>query len=242
MKRLFPARLALLCLTGFLSFVLLLGDNLGFFLKSSNQRIIFQVFYALVTIELLWHVYPYLRGALRGKVRLVGATLASIMLIMFLTADFLHLFGRDYLRTRGYRIAFDNMTNEEILHAFTIHNPYVPDERFLDEVRATIPGGDGVLYFGTLRGDPFNYGLYPRRVYMLPAMQRATLEMIAEGWGDVKDPLFPDGYAPGAGRESGDDGLDKAAIRAFLHEHDIQWAITWEPGETDGGRIWRVAP
>lgn len=242
MRRILLARYILLCLTGFLALLLLLSDSIGYFLRTSNQRIIFQVFYAVVTIELLFHVGPLIHRSLRGRVRAAGAILASIALIMFLTADFLHLFGRDYLRMRGYRIGFDRMTDGEILRDFTIHNSYVPDERFLEEVRAIVPESDGILYFGPLRGDPFNYGLQPRRVYMLPEMQRATLEMIAEGWGDVEDPLFPDGFHT-LRRDSGGDGGDLAGdIRQLAGERDIQWAITWDPSRPDGGRLWRIAP
>lgn len=240
MKAFFLVRYILLCVVGVLTFSMLFGETLEFFVRPSNLRTLFQIFVALVLLELVLYYFPLWRLKKGNGLRLIFAVVVLASLLAIFLVDLNRFFDRDQPRAKAGRVGWSNLTDLEFLMETTTHNRYYPDERFLEQVRRIVPTQDGVLYVGSLRGDPISYALYPRRVYMLMGIQQGTMDMVGIKWEDIDDPMYPDGYGnyllevP----ELTDEFREK--LLELVEENDIGWLLTWDMLVPEKGRLWRI--
>jgi len=240
MSRLASLRHALLCLVGFLALLVLFNDTPALVLGDHVVVLVLDVFMVLVLVELLVTLAP-LAGAWRSSrmVQVVFSLVALILGAMVLQQVGL-LMGRDLVRARSLRSGWSGLADGGVLAEYTRMNTYYPDERFLDMARALIPSGDAVLYAGSMRGDPINYALYPRRVHMIPELQRATLDLLGLHWKPVDDPMFEEGFASYLHDPQIDSEELRARILALVKEEGIDWLVTWDVVDPTSGTIRRL--
>ncbi|MCC5876381.1 MAG: hypothetical protein JJU11_09215 [Candidatus Sumerlaeia bacterium] len=240
MKAFFIVRYSLLCLLGFASMFLLFGETLGYHLNSSIIRLVFHLFWAALLLEVAIHALPRLLLLPRRVLPTLSGFFILAMFAGLLFSELWTLHQRDYIRSRSYRIGWPGYSDSEILADFTATNRFYPNEGFLEEVRRFVPEDEAVLYVGSMRGDPINYALYPRRVYMMPDAQRATMDLLALQWRPVGDPMFPEGFAPNLFDGELPRGELAEEILSVVRDKNIKWFLTWDVLDPEAGRLWRI--
>lgn len=132
-------------------------------------------------------------------------------------------------------------TDAEYLEALTANSRWYPSEAFLAAAAGVIPEDEAVLYIGNYRPDPFSAALHPRPVYALPALQRATIAGLMEGWSPEPDPAHPRGYTATFPAMTELPGDLREQVEALVRERDIRWVIEADLADPAAARLYRIA-
>lgn len=215
------------------------NDSFFYHAGSSLRDGVAALFVVCLFAQFARAIMPMLRMALREKKRAPGLVALIAVLGIIIHFEQETFFERDLPRYRADRISYAGENDGTILRAFTDRDFYYPPESFLEEARRVIPMDGAVLYVGDIRPDPVNYALYPRPVYAIPALQRATLAAAVRAWSHDGDPAYPDGFARWLEDEADAADID-AETRRAVREHSIGWVVYVDSMDETANRIIRI--
>lgn len=111
---------------------------------------------------------------------------------------------------------------------------------FKERVLETIPPGDSLAWVSDLRAHVPSAAFYPRRVYVLPELQRILNANAQTLWNDRDDPLHPDDPRfSGAPAGFADPGI-REEFSAMIRERGIGWIVVYDALRPELCRIVRV--
>lgn len=219
--------------------IYLCNDSLYYYTGSSLREGVAALFVICLFGQFARAIMPMVTRS-RGIPRRLTAALGTVVLLgVIIHFEQETFFKRDLPRHRADRISYAGESDAAILRAFTDRNFYYPPESFLEAARSVIPLEDSVLYIGDIRPDPVNYGLYPRRVFAIPALQRATLAAAVRSWSRQADPAFPDGFAKWLEDEP-DAAVIEAETQRLVREHAIKWVVYVDSLDESANRVIRI--
>lgn len=160
----------------------------GYDFLDRHFAILFWLVAARVAAVVPWSEFPKI-----GLRRQLYCALAAVVLFISVRNLFERNFSAATQAMIATRFGFGGMSDSEIAADITDHNKWYPNARFVEKVKAAIPPDASVAFFGDQRGHIMSYLLYPRRVYMIPAMQIELNEAIQRNWlwTPMEDPLHP---------------------------------------------------
>jgi len=216
------------------------NDTIFYHTGSTVRDVIVGLFTVCVFVQLLRALLPLLRRAFRTRRAIVPAVFCAGVLAVITHLELEQFLRRDVERHRADRLSYKGESDLAIMTAFTDPHFYFPPESFLEEARRTIPEDESVLYIGDIRPDPVNYALYPRPVYAIPELQRATLASAIHAWSRTPDPGFEDGFAQWLEEDTVDAEAIAESTRTLIRERDIRWAVIVDAFDAGRNRIVRL--